>query len=357
MKPTALEKTMKMYGIVLIIILVLGIPSFFMSAFMAGISLDFAAIIKYLIATALEILFAVLLVRRKKDLFSVAVTGCMVLRLLVFAILNISSYSIIGVINIIGNVALLLYVAVNSISKFTEYRQRIDKIWFLPCSILFSEAIISITKEISENIASRGGQLEIFEALIIGVGTFSSLIAVFPYFLYSLWIHKSYKKENEIISTEKVEIVEQVSKTYEAPYKEKRVSCRAIIIKEDKILYSFESKTGFYMSPGGSLEQGEDLVSCLTREVLEETGYIVKPVKRLLDFHEYCYDKLYISHYYICEIYGEGKRSLTKTEEDKGMVPKWLSKSEALEIFHDYETKTPDKESLYKREFTVLEKL
>jgi 8-oxo-dGTP pyrophosphatase MutT (NUDIX family) len=154
-----------------------------------------------------------------------------------------------------------------------------------------------------------------------------------------------------------VEVIEQISKTYEAPYKRKCVSCRAIIIKDGKILYSFESKTGFYMSPGGSLEDGEELSECLTRELLEETGYKVKPIKKLLEFHEFCYDTLYISYYYLAEIYGEGERSLTKTEEEKGMEPRWVEIDKALEIFGDYATKTPDKESLYKREFTVLNKI
>ena len=150
--------------------------------------------------------------------------------------------------------------------------------------------------------------------------------------------------------------IEQVSKTYAAPYKEARTSCRAIIVKDNKILLSYESKTGFYMSPGGSLEHGETYEECVVRELAEETGFIIKPVQPFVVVNEYCYDILYISRYYICKITGECERALTETEMYKGMVPKWVELPKAVEIFGTYAQHTPDKESLYLREFTVVNK-
>lgn len=153
------------------------------------------------------------------------------------------------------------------------------------------------------------------------------------------------------------ETINQCSSTYIAPHKRKCISCRAIIIEGDKILLSHESNTGFYMSPGGSLEEGETYEECVEREVLEETGYIVKTVKPFVTVNEYCYDTLYVSNYFICEIIGTGERSLTETESDKGMIPQWVDIKKALEIFGTYKKQTPDKESLYLREFTVLTKI
>lgn len=153
-----------------------------------------------------------------------------------------------------------------------------------------------------------------------------------------------------------MDIIEQISKTYTAPYKEVRTSCRAIIVKDNKILLSHESKTGFYMSPGGSLEEGETFEECVVRELMEETGYKVEPVSPFVTVNEYCYDTLYISHYFICEIVGEGERALTETEIYKGMMPKWVELQNAVEIFSTYLKHTPDKESLYLREYTVINK-
>lgn len=155
---------------------------------------------------------------------------------------------------------------------------------------------------------------------------------------------------------ESCESIEQISKTYTAPYKEARTSCRAIVVKDNKILLSHESKTGFYMSPGGSLEAGEAFEECVVRELMEETGFRVNPIKPFVTVNEYCYDILYISRYYICEIVGECERALTETEIFKGMVPKWLELEKAVEIFSTYPEQTPDKESLYLRELTVINK-
>ena len=151
-----------------------------------------------------------------------------------------------------------------------------------------------------------------------------------------------------------VKVIEQVSRTYTAPYKEKRISCRAIIVNDGKILLSHESKTGIYMSPGGSLEDGETYEECCAREVEEETGFKVKVGKPFVTVNEYCYDILYVSNYFICEITGNGNSALTPTEEFKGMCPKWLDVEEAVEVFSIYSTLTPDHESLYLREYTVL---
>ena len=152
------------------------------------------------------------------------------------------------------------------------------------------------------------------------------------------------------------EIIDQYSKTYTEPYKKKRTSCRGLIIENGKILLSHEMNTGVYMSPGGGIEDGETNEECCVREVREETGYDVKPLKHFLTLNEYCYDTLYTAHYFLCEITGQGKQALTEIEIEHGIVSEWLEISEALEIFREYEKKTPDLESLYLREFTVINK-
>ena len=144
------------------------------------------------------------------------------------------------------------------------------------------------------------------------------------------------------------ETINQISSTYTSPFTRKCVSCRAVIIENGKILLSHETKTGYYMSPGGGLEDGETHEECVVREVLEETGYIAKAVKPFITVNEYCYDTLYISHYFICE------KNLTETEKFKAMASAWLDRNDAIEIFSIYKTLTPDKESLYLREYTIL---
>ena len=66
-----------------------------------------------------------------------------------------------------------------------------------------------------------------------------------------------------------------------------RVGCRAVIIKDDKILLSHELISGWWLVPGGGLEEGETPEECVIREVEEETGFIVKPVYQFLILNEY----------------------------------------------------------------------
>lgn len=136
-----------------------------------------------------------------------------------------------------------------------------------------------------------------------------------------------------------------------------RHSGRALIIKDNKILLSHELNTDIYMSPGGGLEVNETLDRCCVREVEEETGFIVKTTSdEFVTVNEYCFETLYISHYFPCEIIGLGKSTLTPTEIEHGITAEWVEISRALEIFGRYDEMREDWRSLYLREFTVLNK-
>ena len=153
-----------------------------------------------------------------------------------------------------------------------------------------------------------------------------------------------------------IEIIEIISKHHSNPPEKIRHSGRGIIIKNNKILLSHEINTGVFMSPGGGLEKNETLNECCEREVLEESGYIVKSTDEFITVKEYCFETLYISHYFPCEITGEGKTSLTETEIAHGITAEWVDINEALDIFSKYEEKREDWRSLYLREFTVMNK-
>ena len=152
------------------------------------------------------------------------------------------------------------------------------------------------------------------------------------------------------------EIIKQYAKTYSLPPLKKRISGRAIVIENGKILLSYEVNTGVYMSPGGGLEEGETLEECCKREIREETGFKVRPIEHFLIINEYCFDTLYISNYFICEIIGKSEQSLTEIEIEHGITPVWVDLENAIEIFSDYSNKREDISSLYHREFTVLSK-
>lgn len=152
------------------------------------------------------------------------------------------------------------------------------------------------------------------------------------------------------------EVINQYSKHHSDPPERIRVSCRGIVVENGKILLSHERNTDVFMSPGGGLEENETLEECCIRELSEEAGYIVKPMEHFITVNEYCFETLYVSNYYICEIVGESKQSLTETEIEHGINPEWVEFEKAVEIFAAYASKREDHASLYLREYTVLNK-
>ncbi len=153
------------------------------------------------------------------------------------------------------------------------------------------------------------------------------------------------------------ETIRQFARAYTYPPERVRVGCRGLVVKDNKVLLSYEERTGVYMSPGGGLEEGETLVECVARELQEETGFKVKPLKAFLKVKEYAYEVLWENNYFICEIEGECERNLTESEKYNKVSAKWVEIDKAIEIFGNYQAYPTDKASLYLREYTVLKRL
>lgn len=86
---------------------------------------------------------------------------------------------------------------------------------------------------------------------------------------------------------------------------EKRVSSRAIIIEDGKLLTMFRRKKKsdgsvkeYYVIPGGGLEVNETLEENVVREIKEEFGVDVQIIK-FLGKEEYDKD---IANYFLCKI-------------------------------------------------------
>ena len=66
-----------------------------------------------------------------------------------------------------------------------------------------------------------------------------------------------------------------------------RAGSRAVILRDGKILLSHETVSGWWLIPGGGLEEDETPEECCIRETEEETGFIVKPLRQFLTMKEY----------------------------------------------------------------------
>ena len=92
----------------------------------------------------------------------------------------------------------------------------------------------------------------------------------------------------------------------------KRQRARAIIIKDDKMvsMYREFDNRVFYVFPGGGMENDESEEECVIREVYEEFGINIKPVKKVYIGE----NEKRISNYYLCE-WIDGEFGTGKGEE------------------------------------------
>ena len=137
-----------------------------------------------------------------------------------------------------------------------------------------------------------------------------------------------------------------------------REGSRAIVVRDGLILLSHEIISGWYLVPGGGVEDGETPEDCCIREVEEETGFIVRPRHQFLTLREYYEEYRYSSYYFVCDVTGCGQMHLTEAEMRSGLEPEWISLQEAVDIFsrhQSYAAESEEKRGSYLREYTALQ--
>jgi 8-oxo-dGTP pyrophosphatase MutT (NUDIX family) len=107
----------------------------------------------------------------------------------------------------------------------------------------------------------------------------------------------------------------------------KRVRCRAIIFKDDKIVSMYREREDriFYTFPGGGMEENESEVDCVKREVFEEFGISIEPIKKV-----YIYEnEISLEHFYIAKYisgeFGTGTGEEFQDTKNNGVyIPKLI---------------------------------
>lgn len=101
----------------------------------------------------------------------------------------------------------------------------------------------------------------------------------------------------------------------------KRIRCRAIIYMDGGIVTMYREKEGriYYTFPGGGMEKGETEEECVVREVIEEFGMTIRPIKKV-----YVYENdISVEHFYICEHisgeFGSGTGEEYQPDRNKGV--------------------------------------
>ncbi|MDO8561654.1 MAG: NUDIX domain-containing protein [bacterium] len=113
-----------------------------------------------------------------------------------------------------------------------------------------------------------------------------------------------------------------------------REASRAIVFDGDnKVALLHSTNYHYHKLPGGGLEEGEDMMAALRREISEEIGCQIKNIRELGIIEEYrnTFSLHQVSYCYIAELDGEkGTPHFEESEMADGFETVWLSLGDAI---------------------------
>ena len=152
----------------------------------------------------------------------------------------------------------------------------------------------------------------------------------------------------------------------------RRPSARALILVGDKIALVYAKNIGYYKFPGGGIDENEDNVTALIREVEEETGLSVIPesVEEYGVVHRIHASELYKgtifiqdSYHYFCKVKTDengkpiiSKQTLDSYERVEGFELRFVSIEEAVQTNLNFKSDDFAKLDMITRETLVMEK-
>ena len=116
-----------------------------------------------------------------------------------------------------------------------------------------------------------------------------------------------------------------------------RRAARAVIFTEQyEIALMYSRKNSYYKLPGGGVEEGEDIMAALHREVLEETGRrvdVVGDIGMVVEYRDQ-HSLLQISYAFLCLVKDHPitmELLLTAEEQEERFEVCWMPADEALD--------------------------
>lgn len=120
-----------------------------------------------------------------------------------------------------------------------------------------------------------------------------------------------------------------------------RLTARAIVRNQDglyAVMYSDKFK--LHSLPGGGVEDGEDVLTALRREIYEETGCVCDEIKELgiVAENRASMDYTQINYYFVVTItHTPGENHLTESEQASHTVVRWHTFDEMVRLINEQE--------------------
>ena len=138
---------------------------------------------------------------------------------------------------------------------------------------------------------------------------------------------------------------------------EPRYTARAIVKNGDLYAVIHSEKFHPYSLPGGGIDDGEEIITALKREMLEETGCTCGKITELgmIKENRAHADYTQISYYYVVEADSVGVPHFTKEETKSGTVLQWHTLSEMIKLINEQQPTTYQQQYLKARDVAALE--
>ncbi|GLO63843.1 DNA mismatch repair protein MutT [Vibrio sp. MACH09] len=142
-----------------------------------------------------------------------------------------------------------------------------------------------------------------------------------------------------------------------------RHAARAIVLDGENILLLYTERYHDYTIPGGGLDEGEDAIAGLVRELEEETGaqniHNIKPYGIYEEFRPWYKDNADVMHQvsycYSCKIDAQlGDTAFEEHEVNNGMKPVWINIHQAIAHNEKTMAESPKKGMSIERETFLL---
>ncbi|CAH8239923.1 DNA mismatch repair protein MutT [Vibrio aestuarianus] len=142
-----------------------------------------------------------------------------------------------------------------------------------------------------------------------------------------------------------------------------RNAARAIVLDGEDILMLYTERYHDYTIPGGGVDEGEDIIAAMVRELQEETGaqniHSIKPFGLFEELRPWFKDNADVVHMlsycYTCKINRQlGKTNYEDYEQKNGMKPVWINIHDAIAHNEKTMAESPKKGMSIERETFLL---
>lgn len=138
---------------------------------------------------------------------------------------------------------------------------------------------------------------------------------------------------------------------------EPRYTARAILKNGNLYAVMYAKKFNLYSLPGGGVDDGEDILAALKREILEETGCTCGNISELgmVKENRASADYTQCSYYFVVEADRVGTPQLTDAEKNNKTELQWHTLTDTIRLINDFQPSTYQQQYLKARDVAVLQ--